>query len=192
MAHFTLPDGYLSFASPTRLMLFSPSLHNPDERCYPLERQCPFEMTLHTTTGRRLADFGKSEAISRVSDMHLLAIEQENGPPAPGTYLTLTDLSPSRRGRARQTRRVIGFDDPASDLLAYAFRWPALALVEQTSTPRLPDEITCDSGEYKPAGKPFLRIIDLAREAPPIAAPAIVLVRPPKPLVCPIEAFPPP
>jgi hypothetical protein len=63
-------------------------------------------------------------------------------------------------------RPVIAFDSPARELLTLGFRWPALAVVESTSTPLLASELTCFSGYYHAASKPSLQIFDLARYEP--------------------------
>jgi len=63
-------------------------------------------------------------------------------------------------------RPVIAFDSPARELLTFGFRWPALALVERTSTPLLASELTCFTGHYHSASEPSLQIFDLARAEP--------------------------
>jgi hypothetical protein len=86
------------------------------------------------------------------------------------------------------SRRLIGFNGPARSLVALAFRWPALAVVETTSAPLSQSEVTCTSGEYHRPSAPFLAILDLARAEPFVPPPPSAdLVRPAQ---CP-RIFPP-
>lgn len=175
-AHFTLPDGYLSFASRDRLVLSSPVLHEPDGVCFPLTEPCqPYRVALYSTRGRHIAELGTLPEPPLVSDMHLL-IDEENSGTREYQTLSVRDLAGGRSGEAPSDtrKRIIGFNSPARALVALAFRWPALAVIETTSAPLLPSEITCWSGEYKPAGNPFLQIFDLARHEPFLPAPPIV------------------
>ena len=97
--------------------------------------------------------------------MHLLIDEYHEGP-GNREYQTVS-VRPLAGGAPRDApRRVIGFNSPARALVALAFRWPAVAVIETTSAPRLPSEIHCGTGEYKPPGKPFLQVFDLARSEP--------------------------
>jgi hypothetical protein len=80
------------------------------------------------------------------------------------------------------TKPVIGFNSSARSLVALAFRWPVLAVVETMSAPLLPSEVHCWSGEYGPPSKPFLGIFDLARNKPFVPPPALVHVQPSEPL----------
>jgi hypothetical protein len=178
-ANFTLPDGEVSFASPDRLVLFFPVLRDPHEVCFPLfqGQGCEHRIGLYSIDGRRIADLGPAERAPLVSHMHLLTREHHEGPPGNREYLSVRDLADT--GSA--PRLVVGFDSPARTLDAFAFRWPAVAVVEQAGVPRLPSEIHCWSGDYNP-GKPSLQIFDLARNEPPQPPPAFVNVQPSPPL----------
>lgn len=182
-AHFTLPDGYLSFASRDRLVLSSTASPPPGGVCFPLpEEPCgPYRTALYSTHGQYITELGISREPPLVSDMHLLTDEYREVPGI-GEYQTLSvrDLAGGPSGGAR--RSVIGYNSPARALVALAFRWPALAVVETTSTPLLPSEVHCWSGDYGPASKPFLQIFDLARNEAFRPAPPIVHVQPSQPL----------
>ncbi len=181
-AHFTLPDGYLSFASRDRLVLSSPT-NTTKGVCFPLdEGPCgPYRSALYSTHGQRIAELGISREPPLVSDMHLLTDEYREVP-GNGEYQTLSVRSLAGSPSRGAPRSVIGYDSPARALVAFAFRWPALALVETTSTPLLPSEVRCWSGDYGAAGKPFLQIFDLARNEAFRPAPPIVHVQPSQPL----------
>jgi hypothetical protein len=184
-ANFTLPDGQLSFASPDRFVLYFPVPREPNELCFPLYRSqgCEHRIALYTIGGEEIADLGQAETAPLVSHMHLLMREHE-GPPSDGERLSVRDLL----GADTAPRLVVGFDSPARTLDAFAFRWPALAVVESTGIPRAPSEIHCWSGDYNP-GKPYLQIFDLARPEPALPPPAIVEVEPSRPLT---DCGPPP
>jgi hypothetical protein len=170
-ARLDLPDGYLAFASRDRLVLSVPV------RPYDHEILLPggpsfgdYHLALYSTRGRHLAELGSAQEPPLVSGMHLVT-DEEGGQTV--SVRSLTGGAP---------RAVIGFNSPARSLLALAFRWPALVVVETTSTPLLPSEVLCWSGDYGPASKPFLGIFDLARSEPSVPAPALVHVEPSKPL----------
>ncbi len=174
-ARFVLPEGELAFASPERLVLSMPQLLSSPE-LHGLERWSgPFELALYSTQGRRIGSLGSAREPPLVSGMHIVAEEDD------------TVFVRSLTGGAR--RPVVGFDAPARELDALAFRWPALVVVEATSKPLLSSEIQCWSGDYAPPGKPFLGIFDLARSEPFAPAPALVHVEPSKPLT---DCGPPP
>jgi hypothetical protein len=179
LAHFTLPDGELSFASPDRLVLYFPVRREPDDVCFPLfqGQACEHRIGLYSVNGRRIVDLGPAEHAPLVSHMYLLTREYHEGPPGNGDYLSIRDLA----GTGSAPRLVVGFDSPARTLEAFAFHWPALAVVESTGVPRLPSEIHCWSGDYNP-GKPYLQIFDLARNEPPLPPPPFVQVQPSEPL----------
>ncbi len=181
-AHFTLPDGYLSFASRDRLVLSSPTIPTKGV-CFPLnEGPCgPYRSALYSTHGQRIAELGISREPPLVSDMHLLTDEYREVPGG-GEYQTLSVRSLAGGPSGGAPRSVIGYNSPARALDAFAFRWPALAVVETTSTPLLPSEVRCWSGNYGPAGKPFLQIFDLARNEAFRPAPPIIHVQPSQPL----------
>jgi hypothetical protein len=157
-ARFELPYGDLSFASRDRLVLSVPTLRSREE----------YRLALYSSRGRHIAELGTAEEPPLVSGMHLLTDEDQT--------VSVRSLA----GGAPKV--VIGFDSPARSLIALAFRWPALVVVETTSTPLLPSEIRCWSGDYGPASEPFLGIFDLARSEPSVPAPALVHVEPSKPL----------
>jgi hypothetical protein len=180
-AHFTLPDGYLSFASRDRLMLSSPT-NTTNGVCFPLDEPCrPYRSALYSTHGQHITELSISREPPLVSDMHLLADEYGEAPGI-GEYQTLSVRNLAGGSSGGAPRSVIGYNSPARALVALAFRWPALAVVETTSTPLLPSEIHCWSGDYGPASKPFLQIFDLARDEAFRPAPPIVHVQPSQPL----------
>jgi hypothetical protein len=151
-AHFTLPDGYLSFASRDRLVLSSTASPPPDGVCFPLdEGPCgPYRTALYSTHGQRIAELGTSREPPLVSDMHLLTDEYREVP-GNGEYQTLSVRNLAGGASGGASRSVIGYNSPARALVALAFRWPALAVVETTSNPLLPSEVHCWSGDYGPA-----------------------------------------
>jgi len=169
-AHFTLPDGKLSFASPSRLVLFSERESKAGQH----------RTLLYSTDGRRIAELGTFYEAPLVSHMHLITEEAHEGPPGEGEYLSVRNLAGDRSGTPRL---VIGFHSPARRLEAFSFRWPVLAVVESEGSPRLPSEIHCYSGEYNP-GTPSLRIFDLAHGKPAQPPPAVVHVQASEPLNC--------
>jgi hypothetical protein len=167
-ARFNLPDGYLAFAANDRLVLSVPVLPSREGNDFPLGSSTGnYRLALYSTRGRHLRELGSAQQPPLVSGMHLVTDEGQTvsvrsvtgGPPKP----------------------VISFDR-ARELLTLAFRWPALVVVEMTSTPLLPSEIHCWSSEYSPAGEPFLGIFDLAKSEPFLPAPALVHVGPSEPL----------
>ncbi len=169
-AHFRLPDGELSFASPSRLVLFSTRESKIGKH----------RTILYSTDGRRIAELGAFYEAPLVSHMHLLTKEAQEGTAGEGEYLSVRSLTADQSGAPRL---VIGFQSPARVLESFAFHWPLLAVVESEGSPRLPSEIHCYSSEYKP-GKPSLRIFDLAHGKPAQPPPAVVHVQPSEPLNC--------
>ena len=168
--HFTLPDGKLSFASPRRLVLFAARESKAGQH----------PTILYSSGGRRIAKLGTFYQAPLASDMHLITEESHKGPPGEGEYLSVRNLAGDRSGASRL---LVGFQAPTRTLEAFSFRWPVLALVESEGTPRLPSEIHCYGGDYKP-GTPSLRIFDLARDTPVQPPPAVVQVQPSEPLNC--------
>jgi hypothetical protein len=169
-ARFPMPDGYLAFASPNRLLL-SVAVGNGA----PLEPQLRFgsgtyggpgnaggySLALYSTQGRRTAGLGFYREIPLVSHTHMLGEEfVGNGP-----ILTVRGLPTGR------PRPVIGFNDPARKLVALAFRWPTLVLDETTSLALPAGLISCARGYYGQPSKPFLQTLDLARPTPFLAPP---------------------
>jgi hypothetical protein len=160
LGRFHAPEGPLAFASPRRLVL---SVRVPCGRAaataepvtMPLRICRSYDGELYSLHGYALAALGRiPPAGQSVSDMRILKYEPlADG----GSALAVRDL---RNGRSR---RLIGFDEPARTLTAVAFRWPAVAIVETTSTPLSQAEVTCSSGEYHRPSAPSLRIFDLAR-----------------------------
>jgi hypothetical protein len=168
-AQFNLPDGDLSFAAPDRLVVSVPAPSSPEEVDFPLSGWSgPFHLALYSTRGQRIAGLGSAQEPPLVSGMHLVTDEDQ------------TVSVRSVTGGASKV--VISFNSPARALVTLAFRWPTLVVVETASAPLLPSEVSCWSSEYGPAGKPFLRIFDLARSEPFVAAPAPVHVTPSNPL----------
>lgn len=167
-ARFDLPDGDLGFAARNRLVLSAPVPASPDDGDFPFsEWPGPFRLALYSTRGRHIAELGSAQEPPLVSGMHLVTDEDQ------------TISVRSVNGGA--PRAVIGFNT-ARALITLAFRWPALVAVETTSAPLLPSEVHCWTGDYAPAGKPFLGVFDLARSEPFVAAPTLVHVEPSEPL----------
>jgi hypothetical protein len=160
-ASFETPVGRLAFASPRRLVVEIP------DRVASTEGGRRFSLRLYSTRGDYLANLGAvTEPL--ISGMHIVAYEN-------GTL--------SVRGVAGGApRSVVGFNPPARELEAFAFRWPELVVSETTSKPLLPSEVRCWSGSYGPSSEPFLAMLDLARIEPFDAPPATVEVEPPTPL----------
>ena len=175
VARFDAPAGYLGFASPSRLVISSllplrslePTTLSPSEAIRRIPRH--YRAELYSLDGRRLAGLGTLEEPPLVSHMHLLSVKSGEGE----SRLVVRSIP---RGPSRP---LIGFAEPARTLEAFAFRWPAVAVVERTSSPRQQSEVTCDSGEYKPPGPPSLAILDLARAEPFLTAPPRAHLAPP-------------
>ena len=193
VAQFYAPDGYLSFASSRRLVLSVPTPLEAEEAhlapaaeiAQPLAsprirlRRPPYRIELYSLRGRRLADLGTAAQPPLVSHMHLVERESVEGVPVLVERSVLGGAS----------RRLIGFNEPARSLVALAFRWPAVAVVETTSAPLSQSEVTCTSGEYHRPSAPILAILDLARSEPFVPPlPSADLVRPARcPLIVPPE-----
>jgi hypothetical protein len=159
-ATFTTPDGVLSFAAANRLLLFEPI-----ERQFPIDGGLfgPLRLKLYSVRGRALATLGVESnwASLQASAMHVL--EWGEG----GALMVRNLLSGERRP-------VIGFNSPGRSLFEYAFRWPALAIVQSTSPVLALPEISCEEGYYGPPSEPFLTLFDLERAepyVPPIESP---------------------
>ena len=177
VAQFDAPAGSISFASSRRLVISAPVPRSSQESVRrtlaaiePLLRlRLSYRAELYSLTGRRLSDLGTFGQPPLVSHMHALFQESVEG----GSVLVVRSLP------GGPSRRLIGFDDPARMLDGVAFRWPAVALVERTSTPLQQSEVTCDSGDYHQPGPPSLAILDLARAEPFVPAPPPVQLAPP-------------
>jgi hypothetical protein len=176
LARFNMPDGYLAFAAPNRLVLAQPEASRElNENHFPLGPRLhvagttissgagsgPFQLVLYSTSGRRLAQLGSSRELPLVSAMHIVTDEEENEQES----LSVRSIP----GGAPVP--VVGYGGPARSLITFAFRWPALVAVETTSTPLAPAEITCKSGLYTPESQPFLAVFDLATPEPFLAPP---------------------
>jgi hypothetical protein len=176
VAQFDAPDGYLSFASSRRLVLSVPTpLDAEESHAAPaaeiaqpvaaprvrLRRRPSYRIELYSLRGRRLADLGTAAQPPLVSHMHLVERESIEG----------DSVLMERSVLGGASRRLIGFNEPARSLVALAFRWPAVAVVETTSAPLLQSEVTCTSGEYHRPSAPFLAILDLARSEPFVPPP---------------------
>lgn len=168
-ARFVLPDAYLAFASPNRLVLSADEPSSPGAWVAPEEAPGggPYRLWLYSTRGQRIADLGSAGIPPLVSGMHMVADEEG----------TITVRGVTGGG----SREVVGFDD-ARELDTFAFRWPALAVVQATRLPRLPSEVGCWTPEYGPVSSTGLEIFDLARDEPFMAAPPLVKVQPSQPL----------
>ena len=117
-ARFKVDDGYLGFASPTRLVLAVPVAGRTGDQTWPLppveeegssvsESEPPessFRLELYSTIGVHLGGLGTVTGRPLVSNMHLLL--HENG------RVSVRSL------KGRRARPVIGFEPPARSLLA--------------------------------------------------------------------------
>jgi hypothetical protein len=170
-ARFDVPDGYLAFAAPNRILLAAPS-----EAHFPLGPKArvgsgadggigayagPFQLALYSTNGRRIAQLGSSPEVPLVSAMHIISEEEEH-------QHTVISLRGVLGGKSVP---VVGYSEPERSLITLAFRWPALATVETTTRALAPPEITCESGRYAPPSPPFVTIFDLAKPEPFLAPP---------------------
>jgi hypothetical protein len=160
-ARFETPLGQLAFASPRRLVLEIPA------RVASTEGRPTVSLRLYSTRGNYLANLG-AMAEPLISHMHVVAYEN-------GTLSV-------RRVDGGASRPVVGFNPPARELDAFAFRWPQLVVSEATSKPLLPSEVRCWSGSYGPSSKPFLATLDLTQIEPFDPPPATVHVEPAVPL----------
>lgn len=197
-SHFGAPDGYLSFASPERLVLSVPAFARPWERefgPFPLRPQMPllgrsysearvagYSLALYSTRGKRIASIGSSEEPPLVSRMHLLSVQTNED--AQSFRSETSALISARSLISGATTQVIGFNPPGRALITLAFRWPALAIVETTSAARSQSEITCFNSEYQPASSPFLGVFDLAHAEPFLPAPPSPHLVRPAPSTC--------
>ena len=175
VAHFGAPAGYLAFASPRRLVLTSVSVARAASEALKPERRFSYRASLYSLRGVRLADLGTFTRPPLVSHMHLLTEESLEGQ----STLVVRSIP------AGPSRRLVAFDEPLRTLQADAFRWPAIAAIESTTTPLLPSEVTCTSGAYHPPGAAFLAIFDLDRPEPFIPAPPPAPPPPSRPANCP-------
>jgi hypothetical protein len=187
VGQFDAPDGDLSFASSRRLVLsvqtppeaegahlapatdIAQPLASPRIRARKLRKLPSYRIELYSLRGRHLADLGTAAQPPLVSHMHLVERESVEG----------NSVLVERSVLGGASRRLIGFNEPARNLVALAFRWPAVAVVETTSAPLSQSEVTCTSGEYHHPSAPFLAILDLARAEPFVPPPPSAdLVRP--------------
>jgi hypothetical protein len=167
VARFDLPDGHMAFASRDRLVLSIPVLPSSEDHEFPLSFTNLYRLALYSTRGQHIAELGSAQEPPLVSGMHL--VTEEDG----------TISMRSVVGGASEP--VVAFNE-ARELIALAFRWPELVVVETTSVPLLPSEIHCWSGDYGPASEPFLGSFNLAHSEPFVPAPVLVHVEPSEPL----------
>ncbi len=202
VARFDTPDGDLSFASNRRLVLSVQERRRRIERKTtrsaaeprprrarpvlteaqpgPAAHEPPYRIELYSLTGRRLAALGTAPEPPLVSHMHVLEERSVEG----GSVVAVRGLL------GGPSRRLIGFNEsPVRKLEAFAIRWPAVAVLETTSAPLSPREVTCHSGRYHDPGEPFVSIFDLARREPFVPPPAPEPL-PPLPDNCPVVVFP--
>lgn len=183
---FDSPDAYLSFASSKRLVLAVPTLFWSEEAAFPFSPQVgghnqlggprSYRLELYSVRGRHLAELGASSQLPLVSHMHLLSQEPVEG----GSVLAVRSVL------GGEPKRVIGFKEPARSLVAEAFRWPAVVVVETTRAALSQSEVTCESGEYHAASEPFLGVFDVARSEPFVPPPPSAHLVLPAPETCPL------
>jgi hypothetical protein len=160
----SLPDGYLQFSGPNRLVLTVPAasgfplrpvidVGNPnvaDDRT-----AAAFSTAVYTATGTRVRGVGLSATLPLVSDGYMVASAKNSD----GTEtLFLRSLTSTR------SRPLIGFRTPQRTLITAGFLWPRLALVETSDSSTDP----C----YSVAGPPALTMIDVSRPGSFLPAPA--------------------
>ncbi len=171
VARFGLPDGYLSFASSERLVVSVPTEFWPEEQNFPLGPQVEerhsspearlYRLELYSTRGRYIREVGSAGEKGSLHDVliskaHLISEE----------FIGEESVLSVRSLAGGAARPVIAFDSPVRKLLTMGFRWPALAVVESTSTPLSASELTCFTGYYHAASKPSLQSFDLAHPEP--------------------------
>jgi len=174
--HFSVADGYLEFASPTRLVLTIP----PVDAGFPLGQvvvnpavgalidggvSLLYRPALYSTAGRLLARLGLSSFPPLVSDGHMVTVDNASDGP------TTISVRPLPSG---PTTNLISFANPARTLLTEALGWPTLA-IDSTTSPRLPPgEYDCgNAGYFGAPSPPTLSALDLARAVAYVPAPAI-------------------
>jgi hypothetical protein len=165
-ASFVLPDGYLAFAGPSRLVLSVPTFSS-----FPIG----VRLTLAGATYGSLSVGGTYRVeLYSARGRHLSSLGVDSQPPlASGSHLVTVNYDPSgQQTIAVQTlpngpvRDVIGFNAPGRALVTAAFSWPRLALI-QTTSPKLPNgKFNCQYGTYGPPTAPFLNTLNLARHGP--------------------------
>jgi hypothetical protein len=175
-ARFDLPTEYLSFASREQLVLSVPqTLSSPQHAISAPGGRGPSTWPCTPCADETSSNSDLRQEPPLVSGMHLVTDAGQTV-----SIRSVTGGAP---------KAVIGFNSPARTLVRFAFRRPALVVVETTSTPRLPSEVHYWSGDYGPASEPFLGIFDLAHSEPFVPAPALAHVEPNEPLT---DCGPPP
>jgi hypothetical protein len=174
-----LPEGYLAFAGRNRLIVSVPTFTS-----FPLyiRLETPsgdyggsrgslggeYDAAMYNLHGALVRTLGTIPQQPTVSAMRRVAVT--NTPQSNTATLSVQSVSGSSQ------RSVIGFDQGRS-LIALAWRWPLLAIVETTAT-ALPDgTFNCSNGRYSAPSAPFLTTFDLARTSAFVPAPA----EPPQP-----------
>jgi hypothetical protein len=158
-AQFTLPDGNLQFAGPDRLVLSTPAAPGFAYASGGL----PSRMFLYSAGGRLLAELGRTARPPLVSGDHLVTVDESRD--------YQTETVSVRRLPYGAPRPVIGFRSPARKLVALAFRWPRLALIQTTSPLFPPDQPGYQCSPYGPASQPSETTLDLAGGQPSIPPP---------------------
>ena len=164
-AHFAMPDGYLAFAAPNRLVVSVPT-----SRTFPITTDLkgagplpfvegPYHLALYSVRGHRLASLGTTdEQHPLISAMHLVTVNYDSQ--------TRTDKLSVRALPGGPTSDIIGFNGPGRRLIASALRWPLLALIETTSAALPNGQFNCGYGPYGPPSAPTLVTFDFAHRAP--------------------------
>lgn len=152
-----LPDGYLQFAGPDRLVLSAAPANSfpvtpPDgsEGGLYVNPSGRYRLGLYSIRGRRLARLGSSATLPLVSGSHLVSVQPSRD--------NLTETVWLRALPSGSSRRVIAFRLPRRQLVRLAFRWPRLAMIEVDAVAQ-PD--SCFDGGSM--GPPFEQTLDLAR-----------------------------
>jgi hypothetical protein len=174
-----LPEGYLAFAAPDRLAVSIPAFAS-----FPLDTSLQtangtytdarsslgggFHVVIYAMNGRAVASLGSTDEQPYISAMRRIAVRY-----SPQTETQTMSVQGLPNG---SPRGVIGFD-AGRTLIAFAWRWPSLALID-TASAALPDgQFSCQYGTYAPPSPPLLTVFDLAQPGTFVPAP----IAPPQP-----------
>lgn len=158
-----LPDGYLALDGPARLVVSVPLT-----RSFPLGPRFDVgQATVSFGAGSSGSAYAVAEFSSHGGVIRRLGTTATQPLVSGGRMIVSTigdDGSQTlilRALRSGASRRLVGFRDPGRVLLATAFAWPRLAIVQTTSA-ALPDgQFTCAYGTYMPPSDPTLALLDV-------------------------------
>ncbi|MHB8532254.1 MAG: hypothetical protein ACYDC2_05995 [Solirubrobacteraceae bacterium] len=173
-----LPEGYLAFAAPDRLVVSIPTFAS-----FPLQTRVEtpngtyaragslgggYRVGVFDTNGRLLASLGASDEQPRISAGRRITISYSSR--TESQTLSVADI-PNGPSRA-----VVGFNAGRA-LNTFAWRWPLLAVIETASAALPNGQFSCQHGTYAPPTPPTLATFDLSRASPLVPAPPV----PPQP-----------